>query len=335
MNIYDIAKEAGVSISTVSRVLNNKSRVSQKTIEKVRRVMEEHNYSPNPVARGLVNKSLRTIGIVTVDIRGLHYASLAYSTLEELNALGYNCLFCNAGFSEQDQERNIRMMAQNCIDGVIFIGSTFQTEAMKKMISQYIGQLPVVMVNSYLELPNIYSVLCDDQKGVEECVAFLMKHGHKHICYIGREAMTASGERKMRGYVQALQQSGIEPRIIRGDNSIDGGGQMVETALKQYDDTTAYIFENDMQAVGGTNTLIASGIRVPENVEIITYNDSFLSMAVTPHLTCVNNKLQQIGKGAAKVLHEVIEGGEAAKKTIYSPTLLERDSTRKQKTENI
>ena len=117
MNIYDIAREAGVSISTVSRVINNKSRVGQKTIEKVRRVMEENNYSPSPVARGLVNKSLKTIGIVTVDIRGQHYASLAYNILEELNTLGYNCLFCNAGYTEETQERNIRMMAQNCIDG--------------------------------------------------------------------------------------------------------------------------------------------------------------------------------------------------------------------------
>ena len=152
MNIYDIAREAGVSISTVSRVINNKSRVSQDTIEKVRRVMEENNYSPSPVARGLVNKSLKTIGIVTADIRGQHYASVAYNILEELNTLGYNCLFCNAGYTEETQERNIRMMVQNCIDGVIFIGSTFQTEFIKDMIMRYISQLPVIMVNSNLDV---------------------------------------------------------------------------------------------------------------------------------------------------------------------------------------
>lgn len=102
----------------------------------------------------------------------------------------------------------------------------------------------------------------------------------------------------------------------------------MEAALKQYRDTTAYIFEHDIQAVGGMNILLTQKIRVPEDVEVITYNDSYLSMAVTPHLTCVNNKLQQIGTSAARVLHEVLEGGEGAKTTIYSPVLLERDSTR-------
>ncbi len=329
MNIYDIAREAGVSISTVSRVLNNKSRVSQKTVDKVKRVMEEHNYSPSPVARGLVNKSLKTIGIVTVDIRGLNYASLAYNALREFSQLGYNCLFCNSGFSEREQDRNIHMMAQNCIDGVMFIGSTFQTEAIKRMISQYMGDLPVVMVNAWLELPNVYSVLCDDEKGVADCTRFLAGHGHKYIGYMGRETMTASGRRKLQGYLKQLKLAGLERQIVNGENSIDGGARMMEIALEKYQDTTAYIFENDMQAVGGVQVLLSKGIRIPEEVEVIAYNDSFLSMAVTPHLTCVDNKLQQIGSGAAHLLHTLIEGEEGARKMIYSPALLERDSTRK------
>lgn len=329
MNIYDIAREAGVSISTVSRVLNNKSRVSEKTIEKVRRVMEEHNYSPSPVARGLVNKSLKTIGIVTVDIRGLNYASLAYNALKEFSQLGYNCLFCNSGFSEKEQDRNIRMMAQNCIDGVMFIGSTFQTEAIKRMISQYMASMPVVMVNAWLELPNVYSVLCDDEKGVADCVRFLADHGHQHIAYMGRRTMTASGRRKLQGYSRQLKQAGLKKRIINGENSIEGGAGMMEEALEKYQDTTAYIFENDMQAVGGVQVLLARGIQIPEEAEVIAYNDSFLSMAVTPHLTCVDNKLQQIGSGAARLLHAVIEGEDGARKMVYSPSLLERDSTRK------
>lgn len=328
MNIYDIAREAGVSISTVSRVINNKSRVSQDTIEKVRRVMEENNYSPSPVARGLVNKSLKTIGIVTADIRGQHYASVAYNILEELNTLGYNCLFCNAGYTEETQERNIRMMVQNCIDGVIFIGSTFQTEFIKDMIMRYISQLPVIMVNSNLDLPNTYSILCDDQKGLEVCVAFLTEHGHKNICYMARKTMTASGERKMKGYIKALEVAKLKPCIIKGEHSIEGGRSMMEVALKQHRDTSAYIFEHDIQAVGGMNVLLTRKIKVPEDVEVITYNDSYLSMAVTPHLTCVNNKLQQIGISAAHVLHKVLEGEEGAKTIIYSPILLERDSTR-------
>lgn len=330
MNIYDIAREAGVSISTVSRVLNNKSRVSEKTVEKVRRVMEAHNYSPSPIARGLVNKSLKTIGIVTVDIRGLHYASLAYNALGVLNQLGYNCLFCNAGFSEKEQERNIRMMSQNCIDGVMFIGSTFQTEAIKRMITQYMQDLPVIMVNTVLDLPNVYSVLCDDEKGVADCVCYLVGHKHTKIGYMARETMTASGKRKLQGYLKEIRKAGLKRRIVNGENSIEGGSKMMEEALEKYPDTTAYIFENDMQAIGGMNVLIARGIQVPEQVEVIAYNNSFLTMAVTPHLTCVDNKLQQIGSGAARLLHTVIEGEDGARKMIFSPSILERDSTRKE-----
>lgn len=329
MNIYDIAKEAGVSISTVSRVINNKSRVSPETVEKIRRVMQKCNYTPNPVARGLVNKTLRTIGIVTVDIRGLHYASLAYNVLQKLNDFGYNCLFCNAGYEEAEQEKNIRTMASNCIDGAVFIGSTLQTPFVQKIVTEYMGTLPIVMVNASFDLPNVYSVCCDDKKGVADAVRLLIGHGNREICYVGCKKATISGAQKMSGYEEQIRAAGLKLHVLKEENSIEGGAEAVKNALKNKTAFTAYVFEHDMQAVGGVNVLKASGVRIPEEVEVITYNQSVLSLAVTPHLSCVDNKLYQIGVKAAELLNDVIEGNEPANKIVYSPTLLLRDSTRK------
>lgn len=328
MNIYDIAKEAGVSIATVSRVLNNKSRVSPKTVEKVRAVMERCNYTPSAVARGLVNKSLRTIGIVTVDIRGIHYASLAYNVLQKLNTLGYNCLFCNAGYDKAEQEQNIANISRNCIDGVIFIGSTFQTPFIQKVIGSYLSDLPVVMINADLDLPNVYSVCCDDKKGAAQAVAFLAGHGHRQICYVGRQTVTASGTEKLNGYKEQMKKAGCPPHTYMGENSIEGGAEQVRRALQDGAGYTAYIFEHDMQAVGGMNVLAQAGVRIPQDVEVISYNNSVLSLATTPHLSSVDNKLHQIGTKAAELLDDVIHGKDVARKVVYAPSLVLRASTR-------
>lgn len=328
MNIYDIAREAGVSISTVSRVLNNKSRVSPKTVEKVRAVMERCNYTPSAVARGLVNKSLRTIGIVTVDIRGIHYASLAYNVLQKLNTLGYNCLFCNAGYEQAEQEQNIANISRNCIDGIIFIGSTFQMPFIQKIIAAYLSVLPVVMINADLDLPNIYSVCCDDKKGAAKATAFLLAHGHKNICYIGRQLVTASGKEKLEGYKEQLKKAGYTAHIYMGDNSIEDGAALVRRALEASDPYTAYIFEHDMQAVGGVNVLTQAGARIPQDVEVISYNNSVLSLATTPQLSSVDNKPYLIGTKAAELLDDVIHGKDVARKVVYGPNLVLRGSTR-------
>ena len=327
MNIYDIAKEAGVSISTVSRVINNRSRVSKETTKKIKEIMERHNYTPNPVARGLVSKSIRNIGIVAVDIRGTHYAEIAYSALSTFNGMGYSCILCNAGQDSKEEEEHILMMLENVIDGIIFIGSTFQSNLIKNIIKKQIPELPVVMVNGFFDLPNVYGIQCDDEVGIVDSMKYILRNGKKKCALIRENNKTVSSEKKEKGYKKISKKYNIEPIIYTALNSVKGGYDITLELLKNESDIEAIIYTTDIIASGGIKALAYLNKNIPEEIEVIGYNNTLLCDILTPTLTSVENQSEQIGTGAARILHDVIEKRKVAKNTIILPELVLREST--------
>ena len=144
MNIYDIAKKAGMSISTVSRVLNHKTNVTPTTRKKIEAILKEYNYSPNAIARGLVSNSMETIAVVTVDIRVPHYAKQAYTVEQAFSSLGYNVLVCNTGGKLNETKKYMKMLSEKQIDGVVLVGSVFNDICKDPEIVTYLKNLPVV-----------------------------------------------------------------------------------------------------------------------------------------------------------------------------------------------
>lgn len=327
MNIYDIAKEAGVSISTVSRVINNRSRVSKETSQKIKEIMDKHNYTPNPVARGLVSKSIRNIGIVAVDIRGTHYAEIAYSAVSTFNDLGYSCILCNAGQDFKEEEKHILMMLENVIDGMIFIGSTFQSNLIKKIIKKHIPQLPVVMINGFFDLPNVYGIQCDDEVGIIDSIKYILRNGNKKTALIRGNNNTVSNDKKEKGYKSILKKYNIEPIVYTALNSVKGGYDITLELVNKVSDIEAIIYTTDIIASGGIKALAHLNKNVPNEIEVIGYNNTLLCDVLTPTLTSVENQSEQIGTGAARILHDVIEGRKAAKNTIILPEMVLREST--------
>ena len=209
MNIYDISEKAGVSIATVSRVLNNSDRVSQKTREKVLAVMEEYDYVPNPFARGLGLKTMRTIGLLCPNAAD-YYLANALSYLERLlRQQGYDSMLLCTGKDLKDREKGVEWLINKHVDGIILLGSTFVegSEAGNLYLRNASRRLPLVLLNASYSYENIYSVLCDDYHATMSATQYLLENGRKNILYLYHNR-NYSGLKKLAGYKDALKGAG-------------------------------------------------------------------------------------------------------------------------------
>ncbi len=179
MTIYDIAKQAGVSASTVSRVINNKPGINAQTRKRVQKLLNENHYTPNEAARGLVMQSFKIIGILIEDLRIEHHTESAYVIEQEMTALGYTCITLSTGRKDEKKADYIRILEQRRVDGAILMGSMFETEAVKKSIEEHLSDIPIAIVNGYLDLPNVYGVLIDEERGVKDCVELMLATVYK------------------------------------------------------------------------------------------------------------------------------------------------------------
>ena len=184
MNIYDIAAEAGTSISTVSRVLNNKGNVNPKIRDRVEAVLKKYDYKPSAIARGMVSKTMKNIAILTVDVRVTHYARMIYVIEQEFSNLGYNVSVCNTGGSIQECDRYFEILSEKQTDGIVLIGSVFNELINYPEITAKIKDTPVVIANGQVKLPNFYSVLVDDTKAIRMASDYMFDHGRMDLFYV-------------------------------------------------------------------------------------------------------------------------------------------------------
>ena len=204
MNIYDIAAEAGTSISTVSRVLNNKGNVNPKIRDRVEAVLKKYDYKPSAIARGMVSKTMKNIAILTVDVRVTHYARMIYVIEQEFSNLGYNVSVCNTGGSIQECNRYFEILSEKQTDGIVLIGSEFNELIKYPEITAKIKDTPVVIANGQVKLPNFYSVLVDDTKAIRMASDYMFDHGRMDLFYVF-DIATDSGRAKRQGFLEAMK----------------------------------------------------------------------------------------------------------------------------------
>lgn len=329
MNIYDIAKEAGVSIATVSRVINGSSSVSEKTRKKIEDVMLKMGYKPNVFARGLMTNSMMTIGIMTIDVRDLYYANSIYTVDIETRRRGYDVIVCSTGENIDEKKKHLKLLLQKRVDGIILVGSVFKESTDNSHIIEAAGHVPVVMVNGYVNGKNIYSVVCDDCYATYSTVNMLIEKGHKEIIYI-YDVETFSGFEKLKGFKKSMIENNLklnESSIIKTASGINGGYMAVDKILKSGIKFSALVAGEDILAAGALKRLAEEGINVPGDVAITGFNNSIISMCTRPELTSVNNKVEEISSIAVSVLIDAIEGKEAPEKTVVKPEIIVREST--------
>ncbi len=327
MRMKDIADLAGVSMATVSRVINQPEMVREDTRTKVQKILEETDFVANAVARGLAIKSMNTVGILAADIRDMYFSNVTYTIERYFSELGYNVILSNTGGQLGEKKKYLRLMLEKQVDGLILVGSVFKEHTDNKHIIAASKTVPIVLVNSYLEGENTYSVLCDDAYGVENAVNHLALLGHKNILYY-HDINSFSGLAKLKGFKEGLKNNDLKQgRIVELPRTIQGSYDRTMELYSQSREYTAIITGEDITAIGGMKALTRLGINIPGEVAVVGYDNSILAQAATPTLTSIDSMSEAMAMESARLLYGIFTGQQVSKKTVLSPTLAVREST--------
>ena len=328
MTIYDIASALNISPSTVSRVANNKSGVRRETRQLVLKYMEEHNYVPNITARNLVNQSTKIIGILIADVRTAYHAESAYHIQRELNNLGYCCIIFNTGSDDTAKAEHMQILSQRRVEAVVLIGSTFQCDLVEQAIQRHLRDTPVFLFNGHLDLPNVYSIMADEQNGVTNCVRFLAQKGRKHPAFL-LNAHTPSNDLKQFGYeigVRSYLQ--MEPLVYEvQEDTPQGGYEATLRLMQEHPETDSLIYSVDLLAVSGLRALSDLNIRVPDQVSVMGVDNSMYAQISIPRLTSLDNKLLDMSMTTARMLIDALSGKPTTRNIMILSDIQEREST--------
>lgn len=331
MNIYDISQKAGVSIATVSRVLNGSDKVREKTKQKVLAVMDEADYTPNVFARGLGLNSMKTIGIMCPDASDAYMANGVYYAEQNFRAYGYDTLLICSGYQLENKKNALKLLLSKRVDAVLLIGSSYIERKPEDMdyIRDAAKSIPVAFVNGYLEGKNIYCSYCDDYHATYDVTSFLLNKGRKNILYLYR-ANSYSGIQKMNGYKAALKAKGIEPReeyIILVENSISKAREVLHELDKKGIVFDSVLSAEDTFAVSAVKYAKDKGLRIPEDLDIVGYNNSTLAECTEPELTSIDSKVKTTTTLAVKMLMDVLSGVKTETKICTPCDIVRRETT--------
>lgn len=329
MTIYDIAKRAGVSASTVSRVINNKPGIKLETRQKVQNLLREYNYTPDENARGLVNKATKLIGILIPDIRNDHHSDLAYVVEKKLREQGYCSIILNAGYEYEMMTENIQILEKRKVDGIILVGSAFQNQVVKKELTKRMSQKPIVLVNGYLELSNLSSILIDERNGIKNLVNLLYLKGKRHIGFIGNLS-TPSNYEKFYGYQEGIKEHRLlEKNVISERSGIERelGYKGIKQLLNEYPNIDSVICTEDLLAAGVIRYLNELNIKMPQQIAVTGVNNSILGEITFPSITTLDNKMVETGIIAAQMLMSHLRGESQSQKIMIFSEIKEREST--------
>ena len=329
VTIYDIARMANVSASTVSRVVNNKPNVNAKTRARILKLLAEHNYVPNEAARSLVMQSSHMIGILLTDIRTTHHTQGVYYIEQELSRQGYSCLIHNTGRDEQNWIHYVQELSQRKIEALILMGSIYQSDTMKEAIALYLPDLPVVICNGYFSAPNIYGILSDEQGGVLESMALLHGAGTLRPAFL-MSASTPSNELKKLGFLEGMARyyPDLAPVILEVGHGAEPTMAATREMLLLHPDIDGIIFADDNMAVAGLRLLADLNKRVPEDVQVIGINNAPFSRLSIPTLTSLDNMLYDVSMTAVRHVMALLSGQRVSKKMVISTEIVVRASTR-------
>ncbi len=335
MTIYDISEKAGVSIATVSRVLNGSNNVSEKTKRKVLDVINQYEYTPNAFARGLGLNTMKTIGLLCADSSDLYMAKSIYYLEQLLRSNGYDSILCCSGYDLENMKKSMNLLITKKVDGIILIGSTYicEKEEDNKYILDAATQVPVMLLNAALDAPNVYSILSDDFSSMHDATMYMINSGIKDILYF-YNSTSYSGKKKLAGYRTAMESKGL----LKSGNLLQffqGSHEdipaMADHLLKLTQKGISFhgvVAANDTLALGAVKYAREAGLKMPDDLSIIGYNNSMLTNTCEPELTSIDNKLETLCQHLITTLMGILNGNEMPKKTIFSGELVKRGTTK-------
>ena len=329
VNIKDIARQVGVSPSTISRVVNGKKHVNSEKREQILKLIEETGYVPNRAARSMVLKRSFTVGIIIPDTFNMFQRQLFSIIERHLESFGYHTMFFFAKFDEQSEEACLNRIKAEKPDGVIMIH-----EIKNPVFYEYIKKTGIPIVTSTFHYPGISSIHVNEERASRDAVNHLIGLGHRCILMISGDGFTF-GRQRAEGFFQALTEADItwdENRIVYVRHYIAEFGMygMRELLLREgKGNFTALFAATDELAIGAIRVLTDEGLRVPEDVSVVGFDDIDIAQYINPRLTTICQPLTEIGEKTTLVLHRQITGSNLAEEELILPyKLVIRESTR-------
>ena len=329
ITIYSIAKETGVSAATVSRVLNNNPHVSRSTREKVLKSLNANGFVPNDTARNLVTRSSMMIGVLVSDIRETQQSNTLYTIEQEFMKKGYSCLIYITGMNPESLRTYTKLLSRKKVDGVILIGSNYQTEEMKEALMTYFSKIPVIVLNGKMEGDNVYNIYCDVGKGIEQSLDLLMGKGRRCIGLVYAEenpGIKKVGTRVMDEYSERYG-SKVEFFTSKTNRRPEEIVECVSSILMEHPQVDGLIFADDYLAMGGMRGLADFGKSVPKDVSVIGIGNSRYTRIANPRLTSLDTMLYDCALTSVRTMLPALNGERVPKSILMQAVLVEREST--------
>ena len=337
--LKDVARETGLTVTTVSRVLNNRGYISEETREKVYEAMKKLNYRPNEVARSLSKKSTNTIGVIVPHIRHPYFSELISNVENEASKRGYKMILCNSQEKENKEREYLEMCTSNRVAGIVLCSAGVAVEEFQG------SNIPLITIERYME-NGTASVECDNRQGGKLAAEHLIACGCKNLLHISGVYETAMpADDRALGFIEVCEKAGVSHWEVATNtyqyNNLEYHDFLEEVLKENYDvDNTAENDENcgksRIDGIFASSDLIAAqvlqvcsklGIRVPEDIKLVGFDDVNISSLTTPRITTIHQPIKEIAELTLELLINAQDGKTVAKRSLLPVSLVKREST--------
>ncbi|MCL4385719.1 MAG: LacI family transcriptional regulator [Actinobacteria bacterium] len=331
ITIKDVAKKAGVSVGTVSNVINNIDIVSESTKRKVFKAIKELNFKPNIIARSLSKGKTDNIAIIVPEINNPFFPELIRGITDFLETKGYYAIIINTDNNAEKEEIFINGLNSFLVSGIIIAPADSKGKDFR-VLSEL--KIPIVIVDRESDNLNDDTVIVNNHKGAYDAVNYLINCGHKIIIILCGSNHTKTAQNRYIGWRKAMEENNLfnDDYIYWGDFTIDSGYKMMDEVLKKFKKVDAVFASNDIIAIGAMQAIRENGLRIPEDISIIGFDDIYFSKLLSPPLTTIRQPVYEIGSMAAEILLKKIEGKSELKnicRYVIDGELIIRDSVAK------
>lgn len=331
-SIKDIARLAKVSHPTVSRALQNSPLVNAKTAAKIRKIADEAGYRASAVARGLVTRKTRTIGLVVTSVNDPFAGEVALGIEQAANDHGYSVFLASSNAEPERERRMVQTFAEQRVDGIVVTSSRVGASYLPMLAELMV---PIVLVNDQYPGEFVHSVMIENVEGSRAVMEHLISLGHRRIGYVGDRSGYQSDTERLTSYKEALAKTGIAydaALVAHGDGRPEAAIEAVNSLLALNRPPTAIFCYNDMTALGAVRAIHSHGLRVPDDISVTGFDDLFFTSYLQPPLTTVRQPMRRMGEMAIENLLKLISGEESAPQVRVEAKLIVRGSTGTAKT---
>ncbi|WP_338594684.1 LacI family DNA-binding transcriptional regulator [Paenibacillus sp. Y5S-9] len=325
--IKDVAQQAGVSVATVSRVINDRGYVHADTRKKVEDAVKALNFSPNEVARSLYKRKSKLIGLLLPDITNPYFPQLARGVEDRMQEQDYRLIFGNSDEDERKEQDYIQTFIQNNVVGVISSTNYPHSSIYEKL------KIPVVFLDrTSLDRPSVYA---DGREGGRLAAREIIKRGSRRITVMQGPSQIRPAQDRFEGAIEIIRDAGLDYRVIKTTSfSINEAGVWAEELFRKYADTDGVIASNDIAAMAVLHEASRIGKKVPDDVQVIGFDDIPMSSLLSPALSTIHQPAYEMGREAAGLLIQLVEQAAIENKNIQLPvSFIERGTTRKVKSD--